>query len=171
MTRLSKLLYKSRFEKGLTLGEIARGLGYSVNKGTRKYLEWERGEEYPEEEKLRELIRVMELDPKEVKKAVEQDRRDYEKWLDEPIPMTLVVRIMPAVYADVKVPENLSPEEAEEWACQYARKEKRMVCLVLSRRESVWIDEQGEISSRAAGRPFMSIGGKRFSFRIEQPDQ
>jgi len=171
MTHLAKLLWHSRFKKRITLTAIARGVGYSATKGTRKYLEWERGEEYPEEEKLHQLVRVMALDPKEVKKAVEQDRRDYEKWLDEPIPMTLVVRLMPAVYADVKVPENLSPEEAERWACHYARKEKRRVCLVLSRRESVWIDEQGEISSRGRGRPFMSIRGRPFSFRIEQPDQ
>lgn len=157
MTHLANLLWKSRFEKGLTLGEIAQGLGYSANKGTRKYLEWERGEEYPEEEKLHQLVRVMELEPKEVEKAVEQDRREYEEWLDEPIPMKLVVRAIPGFYASAEVPENLSPEEAEKWACQYARKKKKMVCLVLSRRESVWIDEQGEIYSRTAGEPFMTI--------------
>lgn len=79
MTRLSKLLWKSRFEKGLTLREIARGLGYSVSKGVRKYLGWERENKCPEKEELDRLIQVMGLDPKQVEKAVEQDRRDYQK--------------------------------------------------------------------------------------------
>jgi hypothetical protein len=162
MTHLSRLLWKSRWKKRITLEEIARGLGYSVSKGTRKYLAWERGEQYPEKQQLQQLIKVMKLNRKQVERTVEYDRSDYEKWLDEPIPMTLVVRIIPGVYASPKVPENLSPEEAEKWACQYARKEKRKACLVLSRRESVWINEQGEIYSRTAGRPFMMVGGRRF---------
>jgi hypothetical protein len=80
MTHLGKLLWNSRFEKGLTLGEIAQGLGYSLSKGTRKYLEWERENKCPGKEELDRLIQVMKLNPKQVQKAVERDRRDYEKW-------------------------------------------------------------------------------------------
>ena len=106
MNHLARLLWNSRFEKRLTLTAIARGVGYSVSKGTRKYLEWERGEEYPEEEKLHELVRVMELDPKEVQKAVERDRRDYEKRRDEPIHMVFPVRLVPCAHANAEVPKE-----------------------------------------------------------------
>ena len=106
MNHLARLLWNSRFEKRLTLTAIARGVGYSVSKGPRKYLEWERGEEYPEEETLHELVRVMELDPKEVQKAVERDRRDYEKRRDEPIHMVFPVRLVPCAHANAEVPKE-----------------------------------------------------------------
>ena len=167
MTHLANLLWNFRFKNKITSEVITRGLGYTnTNKGARKYFRWERGEEYPKEEQLHQLIQVMKLEPKKVEKAVEQDERDYEKWLDEPIPMTLVVRLMPAVYADVKVPENLSPEEAEKWAGEYARKANLRVCLVKSRKESVYFSTNGQAEFIIPERPHMMMGGRRFGFAL-----
>lgn len=167
MTHLANLLWESRFKKRITCNVIARGIGYvNTNKGVRKYLRWERGEEYPEEEQLNQLIQVMKLDPIEVEKAVTQDLRDYERWLDEPVPMTLVVRMMAGFYVDVKVPETLSPEEAEEWAREYARRANLRVCLVKSRRESVYIDKNAEVEFIIPERPCMMMKGRPFGFGL-----
>ena len=172
MTHLARLLWNFRFKNKITSEVIARGLGYTnKNKGARKYFRWERGEEYPEEGQLHQLVRVMELDPKEVEKAVERDQKDYEKWLDEPIPMTLVVRLMPAVYADVKVPENVSPEEAEKWAGEYARKANLRVCLVKSRKESVYFSANRQAEFIIPERPHMMMGGRRFGFRLSRDSE
>lgn len=167
MTHLANLLWESRFKKRITCNVIARGIGYvNTNKGVRKYLRWERGEEYPEEEQLNQLIQVMKLDPIEVEKAVTQDLRDYERWLDEPVPMTLVVRMMAGFYVDVKVPETLSPEEAEEWAREYARRANLRVCLVKSRRESVYIDKNAEVEFIIPERPHMMMKRRPFGFGL-----
>lgn len=167
MTHLGKLLWKSRLKERITCYTIARGMGYTnTNKGARKYLRWERGEEYPAKEQLQQLIQVMKLNPKQVQKAVERDRRDYEKWLDEPIPITLVVRMTAGFYVDVEVPENLSPEEAEEWAREYARKANLRVCLVKSRRESIYFDKNGDVEFIIPERPYMMIKGRPFGFGL-----
>lgn len=169
MTSLARLLWNFRFKNKITCAVIARGLGYrNVNKGARKYLQWERAEGYPEEKQLQQLIRVMKLDPKEVEKAIEQDQRDYEKWLDEPIPITLVVRLMSCVYVDVDVPENLSPEEAIEFARQYARRTHLRVTLVKSRRESVYFDKNGDVEFIIRERPCIMMKGRRFGFVLSR---
>jgi hypothetical protein len=109
MTHLGKLLWNSRFEKRITCYTIARGMGYTnMNKGARKYLRWERGEGYPEKEELNTLTQVMKLDRKQVQKAVERDRRDYEPQRDELIHMFFPVRLVPCGHADSEVPKEAS---------------------------------------------------------------
>jgi hypothetical protein len=109
MTHLSKLLWKSRLKKKITCYTIARGMGYTnTNKGARKYLRWERGEGYPEKEELDKLIQIMKLNPKQVQKAVERDKRDYETQRDEPIHMLFPLRLVPCGHADSEVPKEAS---------------------------------------------------------------
>lgn len=169
MTHIGYLLWNSRFKNRITCEAIARGLKYTnTNKGARKYLLWERGEEYPEEEQLHQLVQIMKSNPRQVEKAVEQDQRDYEKWLDEPIPITLVVRLMACVYIDVDVAQNLSPEEAEEWASEYAWKANLRVCLVKSRKESVHFSADGKPEFTIRERPYMMMKGRRFGFRLSR---
>ena len=169
MTHIGNLLWKSRFKNNVRFKVIVRGLGYTnTNKGARKYLRWERGEEYPERQELEKLIQVMKLKPKQVEEAFERDRRDYERWLEEPIPLTLVVRLMSCVYVDVNVPENLSPEEAEGWAREYARKANLRVCLVKSRKTSVYFSANGQAEFIIPERPLMKMKGRRFGFRLSR---
>ena len=82
--------------------------------------------------------------------------------------MNLVVRLMSCVYVDVNVPENLSPEEAEEFARQYARRTHLRVTLVKSRRESVYFDKNGEVEFTHHERPYMMMGGRRFGFGLSR---
>jgi hypothetical protein len=112
-----------------------------------------------------------------MEEAHQQDVDEYEKWLDEPIPRELVVRVFAAFYLTHKVPDGLSREEAIEWALGEARKEKTVkMCLRLSRRERVWINEGGEShqietteGSTNAAAPYMTINGKRFQIKASDP--
>jgi hypothetical protein len=61
-----------------------------------------------------------------------------------------------------------SAEEAEEFARQVALEERRKVCLILSRRLSIWFDEQGskvavtEPALDESNHPQMRLGRHRF---------
>ena len=62
------------------------------------------------------------------------------------------------------------PEEAEHYAWGYARRHQRPVCLAVSRRLSVWINQQGEVEARTeatpdqATVPLMRLKGARHGF-------
>ncbi|MCY2927896.1 MAG: hypothetical protein NTV86_00090 [Planctomycetota bacterium] len=77
--------------------------------------------------------------------------------------------MIPAVYKTQRLPESVTTiEQAQEHASQTARQWNRLVCLVWSRRLSVYFDEQGQVEVRAVATPdrhvapFMRIGNKRF---------
>ena len=62
--------------------------------------------------------------------------------------------------------EVRSVEEAERYASEFARERQMRVCLVLSRRVSVWFDEQGSfqfateaVPGGEPNEPYMKIGG------------
>ena len=76
---------------------------------------------------------------------------------------------MAAVYVRHPIPvEVTTPEEAEAWAREFARQHHCRVCLVVSRRISVWIDAQGQVEARTEATPdntnipFMVVKGRLF---------
>jgi hypothetical protein len=85
--------------------------------------------------------------------------------------MRLIVKYIPAVYGTVPLPQEVTtPEAAEAFASWYARQHGRKVCLALSRRHSVWLDAQGQVSARTEATPddpnvpFMRLKGSRTRF-------
>ena len=178
MTRLGDFIRASRIGRGLSLGRLACIIGYcNLNKGARRIACLEQtGTATPGL-----LVRVadaLELDRARVERLAEADRRErlreWEQWLNEPTPMHLVVRLMAAVYARRALPaEVTTPEQAEAWACAFARQHHCRVCLVLSRRLSVWIDGQGEVEVRTeavlgqSNIPFMEVRGRRFLLELD----
>jgi hypothetical protein len=109
-----------------------------------------------------------------IKELAEQDQREFfAKWLvwvNQPIQPYLVVRLMPAIYSQTKVPPEITTmEEAEQWASSFAAKMKRSCCLVWSRRISSWFREDGTIYDRTEAVPgqpnvpFLKLGGKTFA--------
>ena len=64
-------------------------------------------------------------------------------------------------------------EQAEACSCTFARLHRCRVCLMVSRRLSVWIDGQGEIEARTEAipgepnMPFIEVRGRRFLLRLE----
>jgi hypothetical protein len=156
-----------------TLGQLAQRLGYrNVSKGARKLLHFER-EGVIKPDLLVKVAEALGIDWGIVERIMEEERQEklqaWEAWVSEPVPMRLVVRLMAAVYRGETVPEEIkTKEEAEKWACDWASKHQRQVCLVLSRRSSTWIDADGCVTGRTEAKPdepnapYMQIGNHSF---------
>ena len=74
---------------------------------------------------------VLEIDLATIERLVEQDRREFFQawleWVNEPITPHLVIRLMAAIYSDRAVPPKITTmEQAEEWAGNVAKGEKKI---------------------------------------------
>ena len=173
MSKLGDFIRTERIEHSLTLGGLARLIGYrNINKGARRIACLEQNGTATVD-LLANVSKALDLNWTTIERLAEQDRqervREWEAGVNEPVPMFLVVRLMAAVYARTALPaEVTTQEDAEAWACTFARQHRCRVCLVVSRRLSVWINGQGKIESRTeavpaeSNVPFMQIGGRRF---------
>jgi hypothetical protein len=167
---LGNYVRQQRKQKGIRLGPLAERLGYKnrrKNRGCRMILEFER-EGIVTEEFLVKLIGALELDEDEVSQAMAKDLAEWEEWVSEPIPIYMISMPIPAVNFLRSLPTEIkTQQEAEEYARNYAKNEGNRVCLVLSRRESVWIESNGDIRFRSYAKPgspnipYATLGGRR----------
>jgi hypothetical protein len=106
----------------------------------------------------------------------EESLQAWEAWVKEPVPMRLIVKYLPAVYGTKKLPEGIqTAEDVEQHACEYARQHQLNVRLAVSRRLSVWINQEGEVVTRTEATPdhpkvpFMRLKGsqRRLYWRFE----
>ena len=154
--------------KGVRLGPLAETIGYkNRNKGARLILNFER-EGIITEDLLQKLIAAIEIDRETMIEAMEKDKAEWEAWINEPVPMQMIVRLVAAVYLRHPIPAWITtPEEAEAYARNFAKEKHFQVCLALNRRESVWIKEDGEIKGRTIAKPgqpkipYATLGGGR----------
>lgn len=169
---LSDYVSQQRQLKGIRLGPLAEMLGYkNRSKGAQRILAFERGGEITDDFLIK-LIRALDLDENEVSEAMNKDLAEWEEWLNEPVPMRMIVRIMAAVYCPHSIPESITTvEDAEAYARQFAKEKRLRVCLALNRRESVWIGADGEIEGRTYAEPgipnipYTTLGGtQKFLF-------
>jgi transcriptional regulator with XRE-family HTH domain len=155
---LGSYFRQQRLRQGITLGDLARRVGYrNVSKGSNKVIRFER-EGTVTEDLLVALAEALGIDWLVVVDLMEQDRQaclaEWEKWASEPVPMELVARLMPAVYSRVSLPpEVTTQEQAEVYARKFAQQHGWRCCLVVSRRLSVWIGKHGEIEARTEAKP------------------
>jgi transcriptional regulator with XRE-family HTH domain len=177
---LSSHFKAQRLARSLNLGDLARLVGYrNIGKGMNRILRFER-EDIVKEDLLLKIAGALGIDWATVEQLADQDRQEHiqawNKWADEPVPMELVIRLMPAIYSPRPLPAEITtPEAAEVFACDLARQLHKKICLVVSRRKSVWINEDGIVENRTEASPFrgpnmpwMQIkGGRRFLFDFE----
>lgn len=177
INHLGNYFHEQRLHRGLSLGQLARMAGYgNKSKGSNKICRFERQGEVTEE-LLVCLADVLGINFATVQQLIKQDRQErlqeWEEWVSQPVPMCLVVKYLPAVYGIEELPEAITtPEQAEKWACDYAREQGWHVCLAVSRRLSIWIDKQGHVYARTEATPdspnvpFMRVrgSGRRFLF-------
>lgn len=174
---LGRYFRSRRLQENLSLGETARRLGYiNISKGARRVQQLEEGANYTAD-LLGRLVRVFEVDPCLVQELRERDHAEYlrgwEQWVDEPVPMRLVIRYMPAVYGELPLPSDVTtPEQAIAYGQGVARTMGLRLCIELSRRVAVYIDETGvanqvEATPESDPRPFMQVGRDRFRLRLE----
>ncbi len=148
-----KYLKEERLKQRLNTSELARLMGYrNVSKGMNRITNLER-ENIIIPEVLEKIVNVLNLDHEYVdsliKRDEEKDRRIFEEWLSEPIEMYYVMRIIPTIYLSYNLPSNINSEiEAIKFVANIAKEKYKKCCLVLSRKEKIYIDEDGEIEGR-----------------------
>jgi hypothetical protein len=159
---------------GLNFGQLAELSGYrNRSKWAIKICNFET-EGVGDDEMVSKVIQALEIDHQEVQEAIQKDYAIWEQWADELVPMQMLLRYSGVIIVIHHMPPEITSREAAiEYAQNYAKENAVRVCLVLSRRESVWIAADGNmhISLTTPGVPnipFASVGGKQFLFNSSQ---
>jgi hypothetical protein len=167
-----------RLTLGLTPGDVARRLGYrNVSKGARRLRDLEAGQGAPADF-LARLAAQLGVTPEAVRELSERDRREYveawERWASEPVLPQVVVRLLPGFFGNFRLPEGVTtPEAAVAHGQELARRLHKIVFVRLNRRESVTLNELGEVTSRSVATPdrdigpSLRLGGKPVHFRFD----
>lgn len=147
-----------RLQLGLSVVELARLCGYrNTSKGCRRIVTCETtGVVHPE--LLAALAAQLEVSDDTIRDLAGEDCRLYLKrwaeWVNEPVKPYIIIRLLPAIYQRIQVPqEAITLEEAEALASAHAIRSSRSCCLVWSRRLSIWIDADGSVYSRKEAVP------------------
>ena len=171
---LRNLIHKNRASMGLNFGQLAELSGYrNRSKWAIRICNFER-EGIGDDEMVSKVIQALEIDHEEVQEAIQKDYAIWEKWANEPVPMQMLLRYSGVIIVIHHMPPEItSRESAIKYAQNYAKENALRVCLVLSRRESVWIAADGHmhISQTTPGvpnMPYASVGGKKFLFNSSQ---
>jgi hypothetical protein len=119
---------------------------------------------------LQKLAAALEVSTDDIRRCIEADKAEWERWADEPIEPHLVARVMCAVYSTKRIPPELqaSREAMEKFGSAFAKERKWRVWLVLTKRTRVWFDEKGarigvtEDTFEESFGPYMQLGGRKF---------
>ena len=170
---LRKLVHSYRADKHLNFRQLAELCGYkNSNKWSIKICNFER-EGFGPDEMIRKLIKSLQIPVDEVKEANQKDLDNYHTWLDQPVPMELLIKPLPGVYFKVDIPDDVdSPEKAVQLAASKSKELNFESCLILSRKKSIWFDCDGSLKFEEEKRdgvfqPYMSVGNKQFIFKGE----
>src|SRR6266487_1663562 len=159
LRKVATVFREQRIKSELSLGQLAQLVGYrNVSKGANRICNFERTGVIKNDHLLVALTEALELDPVTVEELIQREReeqlRQWEAWVNEPVPMQMIVRIIPAIYVRMPLPKRVTtPERAERFACRYAKRKGFCICLAISRRLSVWIDKDGKVYSRSEAKP------------------
>lgn len=175
---LGEWFWGIRRERGWTLAEVARRLGYqNVSKACNKVLRLER-EGVVEHEFLHKLATVLGISEGVVRYLIRQDRlaylRAWEAWVEQPTPISIAMRAVPGFMVGMSLPtEVTTPEQAIAYGQALAARLHKKVFVTLSRRVTVGITEAGEINGHFYARPdsdpapYMALGRAKFLFRVD----
>lgn len=170
---LRKLVHRYRVVRNLNFKQLAELCRYkNSNKWSIKICSFEREGFGPDEMILR-LVRSLEIDADEVREANQKDLDKLQAWLDEPVPMELLIKPLPGVYIRVDIPDDMdSDEKAIDFAVSQALHFKSESCLILSRKKSIWFNGDGSLkfteeNQDGVFQPFMSVGNKQFVLQLE----
>ena len=167
---LGEYIKARREQLGLRRSEVARLLGYeNVNKGSARLHSVEEGR-WVSRDFLVRLMNVLNIEPHVIEDLIDRDRQEYvaawEAWANEPVPMHAAVRYVPGFFAGIDLPGDVTtPEQAVAWAVETAKRLNKKVVLVVSRRVSWTIHEDGRADAiyatpDSSGMPWMALKGE-----------
>lgn len=170
---LGQYVKTRREELGLRRSEVARLLGYeNVSKGSARLHGVEEGRWISRDFLIR-LMGVLSIEPQVVQDLIDRDRQEYvtawNRWADQPVPMHAAVRHVPGFFAGIDLPGDVTtPEQAVAWAVETAKRLNKKVVLVVSRRVSWTIHEDGRADGPfhatpdSNGLPWVALGNRPF---------
>jgi hypothetical protein len=172
--RTGQYLAAERQARHLTLGQLARAIGYThVSKGAQRILALER-ENVTVPGLIDRMIQALGLNPVYVQSLVEEDRRafaeEWERWASEPVEPELRFRPFAGLWCGTSLPKGLTHEAAIAYARQRAMTTARTYVLVWSRKEEVWCYPDGRTGTGimevgdVAGPCSTLTGGRGFIF-------
>lgn len=173
---LGEWFWGRRAERQWPLAEVARRLAYrNMAKGCRKLMAVER-DGVADDSFLRQLAGILGVSEGVVVYLTRQDRNSYlrawQEWAEQPTPIRVVLRAVPGFMVDVAVPGDMTTADAAVvFAQAVAARHHAKTFVVLSRRESVGITEDGIVNGRFDTRPdtdpnpLVSVRRQRFLFR------
>ncbi len=147
-----------RLRQKLRYGDLARLAGWkNVNRGARRIQTLERGE-FVDKNAYEKIANALQLDRAKISDLARQDREaflaEWENWVDQPVPVQIVMRAFAGCYIARTPPDrDWTREELEAYAAEVARENNCDVCLTLSRRHSTWIFDKGETLFRSEASP------------------
>jgi transcriptional regulator with XRE-family HTH domain len=170
-TRLSQRFQQARIAAGLKPGQLASLVGLGTEEvGGNLIARFERdGEDMLSDRNLAKIASALGIPSDEVNSLETEERRharaEWEAWSKEPIPTSFYVRMMPAVWHQVELPETVTtPAQVLEWARSDSRWAPYLRCLCWSRRHATYIRPDGTTYEAHTGfneegpGPYMRLG-------------
>jgi transcriptional regulator with XRE-family HTH domain len=166
-SQLGNCVRLERQKAGLSRQQLAGIIGYkNLNKGARRIEQIELEGSF-DKAIFREIAEALNLDHAEIENRIQIDHENFEAFLDEPVAMRMIVRLMPAVYVSNPLPDEIKThEEATVYARGYAKSQHVKVCLILSRRITYWFDASGKgfmaetTQDSSMNSPSMKVSGR-----------
>lgn len=170
---LGKYIKNRREQLGLRRSEVARLLGYeNVSKGSARLHSVEEGR-WVSRDFLVRLMEILQIEPQVLQDLIDRDRQEYveqwNRWADEPVPMHAAVRYVPGFFAGIDLPGDVTtPEQALAWAVETAKRLNKKVVLVITRRVSWTVHENGvadgpfNATPDSNGMPWAGLGRTTF---------
>jgi hypothetical protein len=144
---LGRFIEARRIEVGLRPGELAIRAGWrdaSIGGGTVRAFE-QRGSGTLDT--ICRVLKALDIDDGAVKQVSGLDlaelRSGWEQWADEPVPVSVSVRFMPAVWARIAPPEGLTHEGVLAWAIAHPQARHCLCCIRWSRRHCTYLRPDG----------------------------
>ncbi|MEX1098012.1 MAG: helix-turn-helix transcriptional regulator [Planctomycetales bacterium] len=152
----------ARTSKGLSVLQLARLVGYTnIVGGCNRIRRFEeRGVVHAD--LLRKLAAALEIEEETIEALIAQDRREFvrawDEWADQPIAPHILVPILSGA---LKTPYRREPlaadihdlAAAERYASRIGSALSSSICLVWSRRLSIWFDAAGKVAVRKIATP------------------
>ncbi len=169
---------KARLEAKLTTGKLAALAGYKNISKCASAIQGFESSGWIDLERLNRLAAALRLDPAEIVRLSAQDKKryldDWNKWADEPVQPTVILRLMAAIYNPIAIPDTVKTlADAETFARETAIKRRMQVALIWSRRLSIYYNTDGSEWKRSIAQPgvinvpYVEIGGRRILYEPE----